>query len=415
MKNFWFISAPLYSHTDWGGFLDTAKVLQAQGHQVTWVSDKRLQGAIERHDLPFKAVEETGWLWPPPPRPDFDNIPPQEAVTLRYRRALDTWLSEGLVAEGIESILALADRIGKPDAIVSDPFLSAVALAAEKLDVPMIVAGWPAQTSLDENEMFPVQRDLSSDSQQRIQRLCEKFDIEGTYFSKGAAPSIISPHLHVTYFTPDWYGAESATMLPQTKFVGGSKNKPENPPPEWLTAIPDDTPLAMITLGTIFTGDLGFFSHAAQAAARAGLLPIVSIGWAPIDPEQKKLLKQSLPGGTRLLNWAPFDHVLPRCKLMCHHGGMGTTHYAVVHGLPQIVVPHAADQRIQATRVAQAKIGLNLNANDVRQGQLMEGAKALMEADFVQENARQLAERMASYGGPSRAAELIVRTLDQVN
>jgi UDP:flavonoid glycosyltransferase YjiC (YdhE family) len=79
--------------------------------------------------------------------------------------------------------------------------------------------------------------------------------------------------------------------------------------------------------------------------------------------------------------------------------------------LRQIVVPHAADQRIQAQRVAQAKIGLNLSAHDVQKGQLEEGAKALMEADWVKKNCTQFAERMASLGGPERAAELILNTL----
>ena len=56
---------------------------------------------------------------------------------LRYKRALDTWLSEGLVAEAVEAMLDLEDEIGGPDAIVSDPFLSASAIAAELLDVPL--------------------------------------------------------------------------------------------------------------------------------------------------------------------------------------------------------------------------------------------------------------------------------------
>ena len=96
---------------------------------------------------------------------------------------------------------------------------------------------------------------------------------------------------------------------------------------------------------------------------------------------------------------------------MIHHGGMGTTHYAVTHGVPQIVVPHAADQRIQARRVAQVKIGLNLSAHDVRQGQLQEGAKAIMDADFVRQNAQRFAEQMASYGGVERAADLIEKAI----
>jgi MGT family glycosyltransferase len=408
---FWCISAPLYSHTDWGGFLKTAQLLQAQGHEVIWVSEATLENAVSAQGLAFEAVRKTGWLWPPPPTPDLTTIKPQEAVMLRYTRALDTWLSEELVAEGIESLLELAARIGKPDAFIIDPFLSAAALAAEKLNVPMIVAGWAATANLDETSLFPVQRNLSSDSQQRIQRLCERFGIEGTNFSKGTAPSIISPLLHITYFTPEWYMAEGGTILFQTEHVGGTAEAPTDPAPDWLTDIPAEKPLALITLGTIFTGDLGFFSWAAQAAAKQGLLPIVAIGWNPITPEQKAELKRALPAGTRLLNFVPFAHVLPRCKLMIHHGGMGTTHAAVVHGVPQIVVPHAADQRIQARRVAQAKIGLNLTAHDVRQGMLREGVKALLEADWVQENSRRFADRMASLGGIPHAAELITGVL----
>ncbi|MDQ7036792.1 MAG: hypothetical protein Q9P01_18745 [Anaerolineae bacterium] len=331
---------------------------------------------------------------------------------MRYSRALDTWLSEELVGQGVECLLELADRIGQPDAMIIDPFLSAAALAAEKLDVPLIVAGWPATANLDEQALFPVQRDLSSDSMQRILRLCEKFGIEGINFSKGTAPSIRSPHLHITYFTPQWYTAEESMMLPQTQFVGGEKQIPTTEAPQWLTDIPDDIPLAMITLGTVFTGDLGFFSWAANAAASANLLPIVVLGWANFDVEKKNELKRVLPDGTRLLNFAPFDHVLPRCELMLHHGGMGTTHYAIVHGLRQIIVPHAADQRIQAQRVAQAKIGLNLTAFDVQKGQLQEGAKAIMEADWVGENCKKFAANMATLGGIDRATELILKVVN---
>ena len=411
MPTIWCVSAPLYSHTDWGGFLPTAQALQARGHEIIWVSEATLGGAIQQKGLRFEAIEETGWLWPPPPAPDVTKMHPQDAVQLRYTRALDTWLSEDLVAQGVEYLIDLADRIGKPDAIMTDPFLSASALVAEVLDVPLIVAGWTAQASLDENALFPVQKNLSSDSMQRLLRLFEKFNIEGVNFSKGTAPSIRSSLLHITYFTPDWYASEQAFMLPQTHYVGGQKKVPTDNPPQWLLDIPEDVPLAMVTLGTIFTGDLGFYSWGARAAAQAGLLPIVVVGWAHIDAEKKAELKNALPSGTRLLNWAPFEHVLPRCELMIHHGGMGTTHAAITHGLRQIVVPHAADQRIQARRVAQMKIGLNLTAHEVQQGQLHEGAKAIMEADFVAKNAKRFAEQMANLGGVERAATLVEEAL----
>ena len=407
MARFWFISAPLYSHTDWGGFLPTAVALHARGHDAMWISEPTLRPAIEAAGIPFLAIENTGWLWPPPPTPDFSRMPPQDAVKLRYQRALDTWLSEDRVADAVVDLLRLSDSVGKPDAIVSEPFLSAAAIAADKLDLPLIICGWPAQATLDENALFPVQRDLSSDSQQRIQRLCDQFDVAGRNFSPGATPSIRSDRLHISYFTRNWHQSEAQTILPQTRFVGGLAQRPKDPPPQWLLDIPDKQPLALITLGTIFTGDLGFYSWAAQAAANAGLLPVLTLGWRPIAPEEKSELKRALPGGTRLLAWAPYDHLLPRCKIVIHHGGMGTTHRALTHGIPQIVVPHAADQRIQARRVAEAKVGLHLTAHDVRQGQLREGVKAILEAEWVAANARRLAAEMAALGGTEQAAELV--------
>ncbi|MFW5696250.1 MAG: nucleotide disphospho-sugar-binding domain-containing protein [Phototrophicaceae bacterium] len=407
MANFWFVSAPLYSHTDWGGLLKTAQALQALGHQITWVSGDAIGRAIQQAGLDFQPVRATGWLWPPPPPPDLSQIAPQEAVTLRYTRALNTWLTEDLVAEGTQALLELAGEIGPPDGMVSDPFLSAAALAAEALDVPLIIGGWPAQGDLNAANLFPVQRHLSSESQQRIASLCRRFNLSGSNFSHGATPSIISPHLHICYFTRDWYIAETDTLLPQNHFVGGAPAPPSDQPPDWLTSVPADFSIALITLGTVFTGDLGFFSWAAQAAAREGLVPVVVIGWNPVEPDKKAELLRALPRGTRLLNWAPFEHVLPRTRLMIHHGGMGTTHAAVVHAVPQIVVPHAADQRVQAKRVAQAKVGLNLSAHDVRQGMLQEGTRALLTDARVFENARELAAEMAALGGPQRAAELI--------
>ncbi|MFN8372896.1 MAG: hypothetical protein U0694_08460 [Anaerolineae bacterium] len=412
MARFWFTSAPLYSHTDWGGFLKTAQALQARGHEVIWVSGSALTSAVTRAGIKFVSIAETGWLWPPPPTPDVTNMAPMDAVMLRYRRALDTWLSEDIVGTATQALIDLARAIGKPDAIVTDPFLSAAALAAEALAVPLLVCGWIAQETFEEDVLFPVQKNLASDSQQRIERLCKRFALSGVNFSKGATPSVLSPHLHISYFSETWYQAERDTMLPQTLFVGGTITPPLGAPPEWLSAIPSDAPLALITLGTIFTGDMGFFSWAAQAVARVRLVPIVVLGSNPIDPDDKAKLKAALPPGTRLLNWIPFEHVLPRCKLAIHHGGMGTTHAITLHGIPQMVVPHAADQRGQAKRVAQAKIGLNLTAHDVKNGALLQGANALLRDARVQQNARDVAAEMASLGGIERAARAIEDVVD---
>lgn len=411
MATIWFVSAPLYSHTDWGGLLKTAEALQARGHTVTWVSGNALSGAVTQAGLPFASIRETGWLYPPPPLPDIATLKPQEAVMLRYRRALDTWLSVDLVAEGTTALIELADAHGKPDLIVTDPFLTAAALAAEAISAPLVVGGWAAMTDLDADYLFPVQKSLGAESQARIEQLQSRFGLHGINLSQGATPSILSPHLHISYWSDSWYQADYHLLMPQTVFVGGQGATPTDPPPDWLTDIPLDAPLALITLGTTFAGDLGFFSWAAQAAARAGLIPVVVIGWNPYPPEDKAKLKAALPKSTRLLNWVDFAHVLPRSRIIIHHGGMGTTHWAAVYGVPQLIVPHAADQRGQARRAAQAKIGLQLTAHEVKHGMLTEAVAAIVRDAAVLHNAEMFAAELSALGGAARAAAEIEAVL----
>ncbi|MBO9309024.1 MAG: glycosyltransferase family 1 protein, partial [Chloroflexi bacterium] len=397
MASFWFISAPLAGHTDWGGMLKTAQHLQASGHQVLWVSEQPLEALISAAGVPFAPIATSGWGWLRPPPADLRGMSSAEAISLRYRRALDTWLSEALIPPAFEAILELAEARGAPDLIVTDPFLSAVAFAAEKLDVPMAVAGWVAAPPPDETQMSAAQAEVSKLARERLARLKARLGVRGVNFSEGAAPAVQSPHLHISYFNRAWYQADPEP-LPQTQFVGGTVDAPQTSVPDWLAELPADAPLALITLGSVFTDDLSFFSRAAQAAAQLGMIPIVVLGRNPIAPRRKAELKAALPGGTRLLSWIDYDHVFPRLHVVVHHGGMGTTHRAAVQGVPQVVVPRAADQRAQARRVAQAKVGLSLSAHDVRNGMLLPAIRAVTTDPRVRTNAQQLAADLASLG-----------------
>lgn len=405
MARFWFTSAPLPGHLDWGGLLKTAQALRAAGHDVLWVSEERIGGLVVQAEVPFAAVPHTGWRWPPPPLPTMAHFVNENLVTLRYRRALDTWLSADLVAHGVEALCALAGQTGTPDVIVTDPFLAAAALAAEALGVPLVVGGWASGPPLDEDQLLYLQRQLGAEAQERVARLCQQFGLRGVNFSDGPAPSVQSPLLHISYFSPTWHQGEA--ILPQTRFAGGRVTPPRGDPPRWLTDIPADQPLGMVTLGSTFTGDLNFFALGAQAIAAAGMIPLVVLGPGPLAPAQKERLKAALPGGTRLLTWVDYDHVLPRLRVIVHHGGMGTTHAAIVHAIPQVIAPHAADQRGQARRARQAKVGLEMTPQDIRRGQLEAAVRAMTSTEWVLERVRALADEFAALGGPPRAAELL--------
>ncbi|MEI8310228.1 MAG: glycosyltransferase [Verrucomicrobiota bacterium] len=66
----------------------------------------------------------------------------------------------------------------------------------------------------------------------------------------------------------------------------------------------------------------------------------------------------ALPDAIHHLSHVPFEDLLPRCRAIVHHGGIGTTSKAFAAGIPQLVIPLAHDQHDNAARVERLRAGL---------------------------------------------------------
>jgi UDP:flavonoid glycosyltransferase YjiC (YdhE family) len=55
-----------------------------------------------------------------------------------------------------------------------------------------------------------------------------------------------------------------------------------------------------------------------------------------------------LPGNVRVVEWTPLTRLLPGSAGLVHHGGAATVLTALVHGVPQLVVPDAGERRHNA-------------------------------------------------------------------
>lgn len=63
---------------------------------------------------------------------------------------------------------------------------------------------------------------------------------------------------------------------------------------------------------------------------------VILSGWGKVNrPSSKEFL---------YLDEAPHDWLLPRCKMLIHHGGAGTTSAGLRAGILNIVIPFMADQ-----------------------------------------------------------------------
>lgn len=82
-----------------------------------------------------------------------------------------------------------------------------------------------------------------------------------------------------------------------------------------------------------------------EAFVQTGLRGIFLSGWGGIRADD-------MEGNLLYMESAPHDWLFPRCKAVIHHGGAGTTAAGLRAGIPNIVVPHTADQPFWGKRVA---------------------------------------------------------------
>jgi sterol 3beta-glucosyltransferase len=146
------------------------------------------------------------------------------------------------------------------------------------------------------------------------------------------SPSILppsndwGPHVHVTgyYFFPQSDSYSPSSEL--DKFLKSGK------------------PPVCISFGSMVNKDAekidGIICDALEQTNNRG---VILSGWGSAKRASTKDLLY--------LESAPHDWLLPKCKLIVHHGGAGTTSAALHAGIPQVVVPFMADQPFWGSRV----------------------------------------------------------------
>lgn len=395
------VSAQLPGHLDWGGYAATVALLQQRGHELLWASGREVSGLLQARGLPTHTLTETGWRWPPPP--PFRPAPgdSREAILIhRQRRSLDQWLDVDRVETATAELVIVAQQF-RPDLILSEMFMAGAALVAEMVDAPFAVVGWPAPPRNASTSDQPT----TVEARQRLDTLLDRFDLRGSNWTENGLPALCSPHGHVTFWSDRWFGTKPVTP---TEHVGGKAAAAQSAPPADLPP-PALDPWALITLGTSFNDDPAFFVASASAADRIGAVPLVVHGRRPGD-ERVGQFQAQLPASARLFPMLDLHATLPHVAVAIHHGGAGTTHALVTHAIPQIVVPHAADQQRQARGVARTGVGFHMAPRQASVENLERALAALLpdRSDYHQ-NAHVLRDEFAALGGVERAADLLER------
>ncbi len=105
-------------------------------------------------------------------------------------------------------------------------------------------------------------------------------------------------------------------------------------------------PVAYLGFGSMTTSDpSGTAELLVESALAAGIHPVLGNGWSGMAAYVRDR------DDVTLIEDVPHDWLFPRCDVVVHHGGAGTTGSALRSGTPQIVVTHMGDQPYWGQRV----------------------------------------------------------------
>ena len=126
---------------------------------------------------------------------------------------------------------------------------------------------------------------------------------------------------------------------------------------------------------------------------------IILSGWSNVKNESSNDILY--------LDAIPHQWLLPRCKMIVHHGGAGTTSAGLRAGIPSIVIPFTADQPFWGRQVH--AVGAGPNPIPVKKLSLDNLTRAILKADdcAVRKRAQRISEALSNEDGIGTTIKLI--------
>jgi L-noviosyl transferase len=353
--------------------------LRAAGHEV-------LVGAPENFLPEITAAGLSAVATAPPMdmtavmRPDAGDDPPRQPPTERAARQ-GTGQGFGRLAALTHTGVAELGAAWRPDVIVSETSAYAAAIAAARIDCPHVEFHWGIPLHPDVRQAafhFLASQGLQPGPRWRSIGVCP--------------PSFLRDRL----IAPDW----------AMKYV--AYNGAARVPPHLLTR--SGRRRVLVTLGTMLPryGDVGTLVTDIVASLVERDLDVV-VGMRGSD--RAKLGDPTrLPLAVREAVWTPLSAIVGTCAAVVHHGGSGTTMTSLSFGVPQVAIPHFADQFVNAEHLVAS--GCGVQASSTTPGrEIARLVELVLNSPCYADRASSIARDCHAQAAPTEVASLLERSL----
>jgi MGT family glycosyltransferase len=165
-----------------------------------------------------------------------------------------------------------------------------------------------------------------------------------------------------------------------------------------------EQPLVWVTFGTVWNEDLSLFSMVVEAARELPVRVVVTLGPGH-DPDE--LGKQ--PANVRVADFIPQEQLLPKCSAVVCHAGSGTFLASLSAAVPQLLLPLAADQFLNAEAAARCGVALVLWPGEASVVSVRDALRSVLAETGVREAAERVSAEMAAMPSPESVADELAR------
>ena len=355
--------------------LPLARALARAGHEVRWAAAEQVCTALR--DRGFDAVPAGIFdVAPSPlrnPPPEIAALPPAERPDHLFALVFGPLRAQPMLTD----LMAIVER-WRPQFLVCEQGELAGPIAAASHHVPNVTHAFgrllpPARVARARDSMGDLWRAHG----------LKPRPYGGTY-----------DHLYVDIYPPSLQTDDTA-HLGAVQLV-----RPADP----IASDDAAEPLVYVTLGTVFNDDLPLFGTAVDAARELGIRVVVTLG-----PGNDPAVLGPQPSHVTVEQFIPQAQLLPACAAVVSHGGSGTFLAALAAGVPQVLLPQAADQFLNAQAGEQAGVAIAVPRAEVSVERVREALKRVLGDGAL----RAAAERVRTEISAMPAPEAVVAELER--
>jgi UDP:flavonoid glycosyltransferase YjiC (YdhE family) len=363
--------------------LGLASACRDRGHDVTWAA----------HETACVQLRKAG----------FETVPAGLPETLT---------SEGL-AERYPELMAL-DPAERPNFLFAKIF--GPERAGPMLDdlLPIVAAHEPALLVCDQAELAgPIAAALAGIPnvthgfghplpEERVARAAQ--EMAGSWAAHGLAVRPFAgtyDHLYVDIYPASMEIADSAHIGEIQRIRPAAAPAPEAPASPWADA---DEPLIYVTFGTVFNSDIGVIRTVLEGVSALPVRVVFTCG-----PGRDVRALGDLPANVHVADYIPQAQLLPHCTAVASHAGSGTFLAALANGLPQLLLPQAADQFLNATAGARAGAAIAIEPGRLSAAAVTEALAELLADPAHRLAAQRLGAEIEAMPSPDAVARELER------